>query len=345
MGVDAGDRSRGAGAGDLHADRGLQARLRGVRRQAEAGVRGRLMQPTRRFAPRSGRSSTPSIASWRSALARLGRVAASRDARASRASATAASMQRCRALVRELGRGGLDALLRARGRRRRARRASTRARSVSMRETLAWHDGLADFAFAMQGLGSGAISLAGSRRAQARATCRASPRRGDRRVRAVRARGRLRCRGDDSCSARATATHYVLDGDKTWISNGGIADFYCVFARTSPRSARADGSIAARGISAFVVDADDAGLQIDERIDVIAPHPLATLRFEDCRVPAAQLHRRRGRGLQARDAHARRLPHLGRRRGARLWPARARRGARARAARADVRQGSSPTSS
>jgi len=79
----------------------------------------------------------------------------------------------------------------------------------------------------------------------------------------------------------------VLDGQKTWISNGGIADFYCVFARTSPAEHRPDGSITARGISAFVVDANAPGFSIAERIDVIAPHPLATLAFNGCRIPAA----------------------------------------------------------
>jgi acyl-CoA dehydrogenase len=88
--------------------------------------------------------------------------------------------------------------------------------------------------------------------------------------------------------ARRDGDHYVLDGSKTWISNGGIADFYCVFARTEPAVQRADGSIEARGISAFVVEAGDPGFGIEQRIDVIAPHPLATLRFDACRVPAAR---------------------------------------------------------
>jgi acyl-CoA dehydrogenase len=80
----------------------------------------------------------------------------------------------------------------------------------------------------------------------------------------------------------------VLDGQKTWISNGGIADFYCVFARTSPAEHRPDGSVTARGISAFVVDAQAPGFSITKRIDVIAPHPLATISFTGCRIPAAQ---------------------------------------------------------
>ena len=90
-----------------------------------------------------------------------------------------------------------------------------------------------------------------------------------------------------ACSARIDGDHVVLDGEKTWISNGGIADFYVVFAR----SGEAPG---ARGISAFIVDADAPGLHIAERIHVIAPHPLARLRFDGCRVPHQPTHRRAG---------------------------------------------------
>jgi len=84
-----------------------------------------------------------------------------------------------------------------------------------------------------------------------------------------------------ACAAKADGDHYVLDGEKTWISNGGIADFYVVFARTG----EAPG---ARGISAFIVDAGTPGFEIAERIDVIAPHPLARLRFTQCRIPVSQ---------------------------------------------------------
>src|ERR1700712_2060435 len=83
------------------------------------------------------------------------------------------------------------------------------------------------------------------------------------------------------CAARIDGDHAVLDGEKTWISNGGIADFYVVFVK----SGEAPG---ARGISAFIVDAETPGFSIAERIDVIAPHPLARLRFENCRVPLTQ---------------------------------------------------------
>jgi acyl-CoA dehydrogenase len=83
-----------------------------------------------------------------------------------------------------------------------------------------------------------------------------------------------------ACTAHIDGDHAVLNGEKTWISNGGIADFYVVFARTG----EAPG---AKGVSAFVVDAGTSGLEIAERIEVIAPHPLATLRFDGCRVPLA----------------------------------------------------------
>ncbi|MGH8177495.1 MAG: acyl-CoA dehydrogenase family protein, partial [Steroidobacter sp.] len=162
------------------------------------------------------------------------------------------------------------------------------ARAICLvRETLAEYDGLADFAFAMQGLGSGAISIAGSDALRARYLPA---------VAAGRAIAAFALSEPDAgsdvaamqCSARRDGDHYVLDGAKTWISNGGIADFYCVFARTTAGQRRPDGTTAAQGISAFVVDADAPGFEIEQRIDVIAPHPLATLRFRNCRVPEAQ---------------------------------------------------------
>ncbi len=148
-----------------------------------------------------------------------------------------------------------------------------------IRETLARHSGLADFAFAMQGLGSGAISLAGTQEQRSAWLPRV-------------ARGEAICAfalsepdaGSDvaalACAARAEGDMYVLNGEKTWISNGGIADVYVVFARTG----EAPG---ARGISAFIVEAGTPGFEIAERIEVIAPHPLARIRFNDCRIPAS----------------------------------------------------------
>jgi acyl-CoA dehydrogenase len=148
------------------------------------------------------------------------------------------------------------------------------------RETLAWSDGLADFAFAMQGLGSGAIGLAGS--PEMRAAVLPKVRSGE--WLAAFALSEKDAGSDVAamaCAARPDGDHYVIDGEKTWISNGGIADVYTLFART-------DEAPGARGISAFVVFPDDPGFAVAERIDVIAPHPLATLRFENCRIPAAR---------------------------------------------------------
>jgi acyl-CoA dehydrogenase len=152
---------------------------------------------------------------------------------------------------------------------------------VVCRETLARHDGLADFAFAMQGLGSGPITLAASPEVQAAYLPRVAA------GTCIPAFALSEPDAGSDVAAIATAAredgdHYVLDGEKTWISNGGIADVYCVFARTG----EAPGT---RGLSAFVVPADTPGLHIAERIDVVAPHPLARLRFEGCRVPRSQL--------------------------------------------------------
>ena len=149
-----------------------------------------------------------------------------------------------------------------------------------LRETLAFHNGLADFAFAMQGLGSGAISLHGTTEQRAHYLPRVA--RGE--ALAAFALSEPEAGSDVAamqCSATASSHGYLLNGSKTWISNGGIADFYVVFARTG----EAPG---ARGITAFIVDADAPGLSIEERIDVVAPHPLATLRFDNCRVGPAQ---------------------------------------------------------
>ncbi|EWM42505.1 acyl-CoA dehydrogenase, C-terminal domain protein [Bordetella holmesii 41130] len=159
-----------------------------------------------------------------------------------------------------------------------------------LRETLARHEGLADFALAMQGLGSGAISLMGS----AELRQRYLPRVASGQAIAAFALSEPDAGSDVAalqCSARRDGDSYVLDGTKTWISNGGIADFYCVFARTG----EAPG---ARGISAFVVDAHTPGLRIAERIDLMAPHPLATLVFEQCRIPAAQRLGDAGQGFK-----------------------------------------------
>lgn len=186
----------------------------------------------------------------------------------------------CRALVKALGDGGwLRHAVAGRAHGGAAEQIDTRAICL-IRETLARHSGLADFAFAMQGLGSGAISLHGTPEQRARYLTRVAS--GE----AISAFALSEPdAGSDvaamACAARVEGQDYVLDGEKTWISNGGIADFYVVFARTGEQPG-------ARGITAFIVDADTPGLEIAERIDLIAPHPLARLRFNGCRIPASQ---------------------------------------------------------
>jgi acyl-CoA dehydrogenase len=161
---------------------------------------------------------------------------------------------------------------------------------VIARETLARHSGLADFAFVMQGLGSGPIALAGSEELKQRY------------LPSVGSGGAIAAfaltepdAGSDvgaiAMSARHDGNDYVLDGEKTWISNGGIADFYTVFARTG----EAPG---ARGISAFVVDAGTPGFAVAERLEVTAPHPLARLRFQSCRIPGSQRIGAAGEGFK-----------------------------------------------
>jgi acyl-CoA dehydrogenase len=196
---------------------------------------------------------------------------------------------KCRDLVQRLGRGGWlrYCVTQEFG----GVRPALDVRSICLiREILARHDALADFAFALQGLGSGAISLHGSSALKKKylpAVCA-----GD----AIAAFAISEADAGSDVGAMATSATldgdgYVLSGEKTWISNGGIAQFYVVFARTG----EAAGS---RGLSAFVVDAETPGMMISERIHVIAPHPLATLRFANCRVPASNLIGARGEGFK-----------------------------------------------
>ncbi|MDF2463873.1 MAG: acyl-CoA dehydrogenase [Ramlibacter sp.] len=145
------------------------------------------------------------------------------------------------------------------------------------RDILASHGALADFAFAMQGLGSGPIGLFGN----------ASQR--ERHLPDVKAGLRIAAfaltepdAGSDvaavATTARRDGNDYVLDGTKTFISNAGLADFYVVFART--------GAPGAKGLSAFTVDADTPGLDASEQVPTISPHPIGSVRLSSCRVPA-----------------------------------------------------------
>jgi acyl-CoA dehydrogenase len=159
-----------------------------------------------------------------------------------------------------------------------------------IRETLARHHALADFAFAMQGLGSGAIALFGSE-AQKQAYL---PQVGQGQAIAAFALSEPQAGSDAAalqCEARCDGDSWIINGEKTWISNGGIADFYVVFARSGE-------AVGSGGISAFVVDAGTEGMEIAERIAVMAPHPLARLRFSDCRIPATQLVSEAGQGFR-----------------------------------------------
>ncbi|RDD72470.1 acyl-CoA dehydrogenase family protein [Paracoccus versutus] len=158
-----------------------------------------------------------------------------------------------------------------------------------IRETLARHDPLADFAFAMQGLGMGAVTLFGTpgQRAWLERT---------RTGQAIAAFALTEPGAGSDVASTATLAErapggWRLTGEKTYISNGGIADLYVVFARTG----EAPG---ARGLSAFLMPADSAGLTIAERIEVIAPHPLARLKLDGVVLPDAALIGRPGEGFK-----------------------------------------------
>ncbi|AAV97535.1 acyl-CoA dehydrogenase family protein (plasmid) [Ruegeria pomeroyi DSS-3] len=191
----------------------------------------------------------------------------------------------CRKLVADLGAGGwLQATAAVEG-----ERLDVRTLCLS-REILARHDGLADFAFAMQGLGTGAISLFGTPEQQAEWLPLT------RSGQAIAAFALTEPQsGSDVANSTMTATadgdDYVLNGEKTWISNGGIADVYTLIARTG----EAPG---ARGLSAFVLPAGLPGFEVVERLEVMAPHPLARLRFTDVRVPKSALLGAPGEGFK-----------------------------------------------
>lgn len=205
----------------------------------------------------------------------------------------------CRHLVRQLGAAGLLGSVVAGTEFGGTGKAIDTRAVCLLRETLAHRSGLADFAFAMQGLGSGPISLFGTSEQKGRYLPRVA--RGE--ALAAFALSEAEAGSDVAamaCAARPDGDGYLLDGEKTWISNGGIADFYVVFARTgeAPPASGASASKGSKGISAFVVDAETPGFSVAERIEVMAPHPLARLRFEGCRVPASQRLGEPGEGFK-----------------------------------------------
>jgi acyl-CoA dehydrogenase len=189
----------------------------------------------------------------------------------------------CRALVRELGAAGFLKLTVANG------DARPDVRSLALaRETLAYHSALADFAFAMQGLGSGAISLFGT----VEQKLEWLPKVAGGEAIAAFAMTEPEC-GSDAANIQTSAmkdgNQWVLVGEKTLISNGGIADFYVTFARTGEGEG-------ARGLSAFIVPAE--AVDVAERIDVVAPHPLARLTYDNARIPADAIIGEPGEGFR-----------------------------------------------
>jgi acyl-CoA dehydrogenase len=193
--------------------------------------------------------------------------------------------ERCRTLVGELGRAGFLKLCVA------SADARPDVRSLAIaRETLAYHSGLADLAFAMQGLGSGAISLFGTIEQKREWLPRVAS--GE----TIAAFAMTEpASGSDAANMQSSAlldgNEWVLVGEKSYISNGGIADLYVTFARTG----EGEGS---RGLSAFIVPADAEGLSVAERIDVIAPHPLARLTYDNVRIPAGNIVGEPGEGFR-----------------------------------------------
>ena len=191
----------------------------------------------------------------------------------------------CRTLVRERGAAGFLKLCVANG----DTRPDVRSLAIA-RETLAYHSALADFAFAMQGLGSGAISLFGTVE-QKREWL---PKVASGEAIAAFAMTEPEC-GSDAANIQTSAmrdgNEWVLVGEKSYISNGGIADFYLTFARTG----EGEGS---RGLSAFIVPAEAQGLSVEERIEVVAPHPLARLKYDNVRIPADAIVGEAGEGFR-----------------------------------------------
>jgi acyl-CoA dehydrogenase len=189
----------------------------------------------------------------------------------------------CRTLVRELGAAGFLKLSVADAK----HRPDVRSLAIA-RETLAYHSALADFAFAMQGLGSGAISLFGTVEQKRQWL----PKVASGQVIAAFAMTEPTSGSDAAnmaTSAMRDGNEWVIVGEKTYISNGGIADFYVTFARTGEGEG-------ARGLSAFIVPAD--AVDIAERIEVVAPHPLARLTYDNVRIPADSIIGEPGEGFR-----------------------------------------------
>ncbi|HXS50870.1 MAG TPA: acyl-CoA dehydrogenase family protein [Sphingomicrobium sp.] len=191
----------------------------------------------------------------------------------------------CRTLVRALGAAGFLKLCVAQG----DKRPDVCSLAIA-RETLAYHSALADFAFAMQGLGSGAISLFGTVEQKRQWL----PRVASGEAIAAFAMTEPEC-GSDAANVQTSALRdgdeWVLVGEKSYISNGGIADFYLTFARTGEGEG-------ARGLSAFIVPADARGVSVEERIEVVAPHPLARLKYDNVRIPAGAIVGEAGEGFR-----------------------------------------------
>jgi acyl-CoA dehydrogenase len=169
-----------------------------------------------------------------------------------------------------------------------ARDGAIDVRSICIcREAFAQYSGLAEFVFAMQGLGSGPISLFGSDSLRAEYLPRVAAGKAIAAF-AISERDAGSDLGAIATVARADGGYFVLDGEKAWISNAGVADFYVVFARTGEGG---------KGLSAFIVDAGTPGLTVSERVDLSAPHPLGTLRLDACRVPASKRVGDAGKGM------------------------------------------------
>ena len=195
----------------------------------------------------------------------------------------------CRNFVRKLGKGGWLKYCVPEPFGGKLKKFDVRILALT-REILGYYSGLADYSFAMQGLGSGAITLFGSD--EQKKTYLIPVAQGDKLPAFAISEPEG---GSDVAAMRTTATldgnEYCLDGQKAWISNAGIADYYVVFARTNDAPG-------AKGLSAFIVNADTPGLSVSERVNIIAPHPLGTLSLEDCRIPTVNILGNSGDGFR-----------------------------------------------